>query len=201
MKQIIKRIHVKRQMKRKITNLCMLEISPRIYQNHHVSAVPVSTHYFALTVGFQSANGVGGLWGGRGWKTWKKNIAALLPNWLFALALLQYFFFSNNPLLFFSSFLLLLHLASLDCLLVYFLSFPVPHFSYIPLKRCVKWEDSGVLHETDVALWINQSKGSIATLAPHRSRRQSEPKKHLGKHKHLPENCRCWHGALRWVHL
>lgn len=104
MKEIIKRIHVKRQMKRKITNLCMLEISPRIYQNHHVSAVPVSTHYFALTVGFQSANGVGGLWGGRGWKTWKKNIAVLLPNWLFALALLQYFFFQITPFCFFLPF-------------------------------------------------------------------------------------------------
>lgn len=70
-------------------------------------------------------------------------------------------FFWNNPLLFFFC---CCCTVPLNCLLLYFLSFSVPYFSYIPLKRCVKWEDSGFLHETDVTPRISQSKGGVATL-------------------------------------
>lgn len=81
--------------------------------------------------------------------------------------------------------------ASLNCLLVYFLSFSVPYFSYIPLKRCVKWEDSGFLHETDAAPCMDQSKGGVATRQRIAVKANQRRKKRSRKHRRLPENWRC----------
>lgn len=179
MKEIIKLFHVKRQMKRKITNLCMLVISPRIYQNHDVSPVPVSADYFTRTVGLQRANGVGGLWGCRGWKTWKKFIAALRPNWLFSVSSLV--FFSNNPLLFF----FFLFVAAASCLS----QLPTGLFSFFPRAtfflyssqtlcemrgfRLPAWNRCGSVHQP--------IKSRRRHSEPHRSKRQSESKHR--KHK------------------
>lgn len=184
MKEIIKWIHVKRQMKHKTTNLCMPEISPRIYQSCHVRPIPVRADYFVLTVDLRSAKR-------GGWrhkvnkKKIKKNIAAPL-NGLFSAVYPSIFSKNKLPLFFFL--LPLLHLASLNCPPVYFLPFSVSHFSYIPLKWCVKWEDSSFLH------WNRCGSAPQPIRRRHRhsaAYRSKKPKMQPRKHRHLPENWRC----------
>lgn len=130
-------------MKRKITNLCMLEISPRIYQPRDVSPVPVTSDYFVLTVGLQSAEWVGGTEGER------KIFHFFLPNCLFC-SVSSSIFCEITPLCFF---LFLLHPHSPNCLLLNFLSL-CPIFPYSSQTVCEMrgfglpaWNTCGFMHQ------------------------------------------------------